>query len=386
MIGLSSEQVNEREAADPRARALAADLDKVDNDLKANQARRTAIVAELEQVGAYGNVFSATLTEEIRNPKPNTPVWANALNALRARRAALTDERRKLETALRGLQQTADKLRRQLAQVGGAGERAFRTAAVTVSCRALPQVTATLSYVVGGASWQPEYDVDVAPRGRGKTGPATRAPDRRRADPPGDRRGLDQRARHAVDRAPEAGVGGAAAGAAGRRRLRAGAPEGAGPVAGAARAARRGRRRRRAGRPAGRDAGRQGQLVRADPAPPGHRGRGRPSRVGPGRRRRDVGVGQAGRHAQARRARLPDRGAQEPGRLPAAGGPRAQLPQRLVRRRLAPAPSGRGRAVRDLAGRRRGAEGRTQDARGQGQERGLPRARPSTSCAAIAPS
>jgi uncharacterized protein (TIGR02231 family) len=173
VIGLSSEQVNEREAADPRARALAADLDKVDNDLKANQARRTAIVAELEQVGAYGNVFSATLTEEIRNPKPNTAVWANALNALRARRAALTDERRKLETVLRGLQQTADKLRRQLAQVGGAGERAFRTAAVTVSCRALPHVTATLSYVVGGASWQPEYDVDVAPRGRGKTGPAT---------------------------------------------------------------------------------------------------------------------------------------------------------------------------------------------------------------------
>jgi uncharacterized protein (TIGR02231 family) len=173
VIGLSGEQVNEREAADPRARALAADVDKIDDDIKVNQARRTALVAELEQVGAYGSVFSATLAEEIRNPKPNTTVWTTALNALRARRAALSEERRKLEVALRGLQQTADKLRRQLAQVGGAGERAYRTAAVTVNCRALPQVTATLSYVVGGASWQPEYDVDVAPRGRGKTGPAT---------------------------------------------------------------------------------------------------------------------------------------------------------------------------------------------------------------------
>ena len=75
VIGLSGEQVNEREAADPRARALAADLDKIGNDIKSNQARRTAIVAELEQLGAYGNVFSATLTEEIRNPKPNTPAW-----------------------------------------------------------------------------------------------------------------------------------------------------------------------------------------------------------------------------------------------------------------------------------------------------------------------
>jgi uncharacterized protein (TIGR02231 family) len=172
VIGLSSEQVNERETADPRSRALTTELDKVETDLKSNQARRSAIAAELEDVGAFGNVFSATLTEEIRNPKPNTPVWAKTLDALRARRAALAEERRKLDVGARSLQQIAGKLRRQLASVGGAGEHAYRTAAVTVACRALPQVTATVTYVVGGASWQPEYDIDVAPRGRGKTGPA----------------------------------------------------------------------------------------------------------------------------------------------------------------------------------------------------------------------
>jgi len=173
VIGLSSEQVNERETADPRARALAADLDKVENDIKTNQTRKAVIAAELEDVGAFGNVFSTTLTEEIRNPKPNTPVWAKTLDSLRARRSALAGERRKLDVAMRNLQLTANKLRRQLAQVGGASTRAYRTAAVTVNCRALPHVTATVSYVVGGAGWQPEYDIDVTPRGRGKTGPAT---------------------------------------------------------------------------------------------------------------------------------------------------------------------------------------------------------------------
>jgi uncharacterized protein (TIGR02231 family) len=172
VIGLSGEQVNEREAADPRARALAADLDKTETEIKSKRARKTAIAAELQDVAAFGNVFSATLTEEIRNPKPNTPVWAKTLDALRARRTALAGERRKLDVALRGLRLTADRIRRQLAQVGGAGERAYRTAAVTVACRALPQVTATVSYVIGGAGWQPEYDVDVTPRGRAKTGPA----------------------------------------------------------------------------------------------------------------------------------------------------------------------------------------------------------------------
>jgi len=174
VIGLSSEQVNEREAADPRARGLAADLDAAETDIKAKQARKGALAVELEEVGRYGSVFAATLTEEIRNPKPNTPAWARTLEALRARRAALAAERRKLDIALRGLQQTADRIRRQLARLGGAGagERAYRTAAVTIACRALPQVTATLSYVIGGAGWQPEYDVDVTPRGRAKTGPA----------------------------------------------------------------------------------------------------------------------------------------------------------------------------------------------------------------------
>jgi uncharacterized protein (TIGR02231 family) len=172
VIGLASEQVNEKEAADPRARGLAADLDKAENDIKSSEARQAAIAAELEDVGAFAGVFSATLTEEIRNPKPNTPQWAKTLDGLRARRAALADERRKLDVALRGLRLTANKLRRQLAAVGGAGARAYRTAAVTVGCRGLSQVTATVSYVVGGAGWQPEYDIDVTPRGRAKTGPA----------------------------------------------------------------------------------------------------------------------------------------------------------------------------------------------------------------------
>ena len=47
--------------------------------------------------------------------------------------------------------------------MGGAGERAYRTAAVTVGCRALSQVTATVSYVVGGASWQVPTAIQPVP-------------------------------------------------------------------------------------------------------------------------------------------------------------------------------------------------------------------------------
>jgi hypothetical protein len=68
VIGLSGEKVNERQAADPRVRALAADLDKVENEIKSAQARKAAIAAELDDVSAFAGVFSATLAEELRNP------------------------------------------------------------------------------------------------------------------------------------------------------------------------------------------------------------------------------------------------------------------------------------------------------------------------------
>ncbi|HMF42622.1 MAG TPA: mucoidy inhibitor MuiA family protein [Polyangia bacterium] len=173
VIGLTSAEVNETEAADPRARALAAERDATEVRMKDNEARRTQIAAELEDVGAFANIFATGLTEEMRNPKPDTPAWAKTLEALRARRGALAEERRGLEVALRGLKATLDRQQRELAQVGGAHDRTVRTATVTIGCRARPRVTAAVSYVLAGASWQPEYDFDVAPRAHAKAGPAS---------------------------------------------------------------------------------------------------------------------------------------------------------------------------------------------------------------------
>jgi uncharacterized protein (TIGR02231 family) len=172
VIGLTNVEVNETEAADPRARALAAERESTEAHIKANEARTAQIAAELEEVNAFAGLFGAGLAEEMRNPKPDTRAWAKTLESLRARRGKLAEERRGLEVAARGLKETLDRQRRELAQIGGERERAVRTATVTVACRSLPRVTAAVSYVVPGASWQPEYDFDVAPRARAKTGAA----------------------------------------------------------------------------------------------------------------------------------------------------------------------------------------------------------------------
>jgi uncharacterized protein (TIGR02231 family) len=177
LIGVASDVVNHRQSVDlplPRARGLTADLRKVQADVRAKEARRIVIAGELEDLAAYATVFSATTAEEMRNPRPVTAAWGKALDGLADRRAALDAERRKLDVALRGLRLEENKLSRQLRGLGAGDSRASRTATVTVGCRALAEVTTSISYVVPGATWQPEYDLDFSPRARaGKVGPGT---------------------------------------------------------------------------------------------------------------------------------------------------------------------------------------------------------------------
>jgi len=171
VIGLATELVNEAQAADERARALEARQRTLEGELRAEEQRKAAVAKERDDVDAFAGVLAATVAEEMRNPAPAPAAWGTALGSLRARRAALDDDRRQADARLRALGLEKEKVARQLRAVGSAGARAYRTASVTIGCRALPEVTALVSYVVPGATWQPEYDLDFAPRGRGKVGP-----------------------------------------------------------------------------------------------------------------------------------------------------------------------------------------------------------------------
>jgi uncharacterized protein (TIGR02231 family) len=174
VIGLATDRVASEEAADPRARALEAERLKVEAAVAADEAKKAELHASLERIASYMGVLVATLTEEVRNPKPATGAWGAALDGLRARRSALEAERRKIDVSLRKLRRDADRIARELGHLGAnGGARGTRAVTVTIDCRGLPQVTAGLSYVVPGATWQPEYDLDFTPAGRAKVGAGT---------------------------------------------------------------------------------------------------------------------------------------------------------------------------------------------------------------------
>ena len=171
VIGLVTDRVNEAQAVDPRARALEELQRKVTSDIRAEEARRTNVAAELDDIDGYARVFGATLAEEMRNPRPETAAWDRTMESFRTRRAALDEQRRKVDVALRAQHLALDRIARELTHLGDTGARAYRTASVIVDCHKLSRVTAELSYVVPGATWRPEYDLDFTARDRGKAGP-----------------------------------------------------------------------------------------------------------------------------------------------------------------------------------------------------------------------
>jgi len=172
VIGLGSELSEQERLVDPRARALRDELDKIAADLRAGEARQQTLSAELQQLDAYSGVFAATASEEMRNPAPATAAWTRTLESLRQRRAGVQQQYRKQEIAARALRLREDRLRRELGYLEGATTtRATRTATVTVDCHARSEASVSISYVVPGAGWQPEYDLSFTPgRAGGKTG------------------------------------------------------------------------------------------------------------------------------------------------------------------------------------------------------------------------
>jgi uncharacterized protein (TIGR02231 family) len=170
VVGLASDVAHQGVAPETRAKALHDEQEKIESDLQANETRKASIANELADIAGYGHLVTSSLREGMRNPQPATALWGQSLDGLRKRRATREVERRKLEIAARALRLQQGKVARQLGDVGGEA-RAYRTATVTIGCRDLHEVTASLSYVVPGATWKPDYDLDFVPHGKSKVGP-----------------------------------------------------------------------------------------------------------------------------------------------------------------------------------------------------------------------
>ena len=174
VIGTASEVHEGTEALSARGEQLRQEIEKLGDEIATFEDERKALDEEQAKIDAYVAVLRGVLTEAIRNPKPAIAKWESHIESFRARGADLAGRRADVQTKLRKVRATLNRAHREQARLGGGRSKAYRSAMVTVDCGQARSVDVELAYVVPGARWQPEYDVDFTPnKGRRAIGAGT---------------------------------------------------------------------------------------------------------------------------------------------------------------------------------------------------------------------
>jgi uncharacterized protein (TIGR02231 family) len=158
--------------AEPRAIAFSAEANDLEKQLRSIGAQLAALRDALEKAqgidrlaGNLETVSSASISSEIS--QPDVKAWRAALDQTLRARLDAARQRSEARQRERELQRQAADVRRKLLQLGQADDRRQRRAEVLVSCPAGHTALVELSYLVGGASWQPAYEARADDKGVG---------------------------------------------------------------------------------------------------------------------------------------------------------------------------------------------------------------------------
>lgn len=174
VIGVASELVRRDESADQRVRELERSVEAAADRVVALDDAIASEQERLRHADSFRSLFVDAAGEQMTQARVDLGRWGAALSLLRSERRAASQKLVELNVERRAAQRAWDLLRRQLAHLQPSGSSAgTREAQVTLACNGAERITVSLSYVVPGASWRPEYDLRYVPSGKGRVGPGT---------------------------------------------------------------------------------------------------------------------------------------------------------------------------------------------------------------------
>lgn len=163
-VGVSTQEVELAESLDERVRTLQTEVADLDEQ-RAILVRKGEDDAErARSVNSYGHYLRAIASEEMRKEKPDASRWEQTLDFLDAEANALVAAAVARAAELRTLDRKRERSQARLERLDPASAPSSLEAAVAVTCSggAGSNVSVTLSYVVAGATWSPEYDLRFA--------------------------------------------------------------------------------------------------------------------------------------------------------------------------------------------------------------------------------
>lgn len=146
-------------AANPRVKELEEQLRHLQRELRGLEDEGAGLVAQGATLDRMEGAFFAPPVKE--NARPELDRFSSYLAYLTEQRERLASARRALDGKNEDTRTRLATVQRQLNELRGAGNRAFKTVTVRVAAETAGPLDLTLGYTVGGASWTPGYDVRV---------------------------------------------------------------------------------------------------------------------------------------------------------------------------------------------------------------------------------
>ncbi|MDF1565259.1 MAG: mucoidy inhibitor MuiA family protein [Deltaproteobacteria bacterium] len=154
--------------ADERVAKLKAEIQAIDDAVQVHQQEISRLQSRATTNLQYANYFRVVFAEALRGTAADTRTWASVLDGFKQEELDGAMRRVELGRKIREQQRQRDLLQRRLNHFQARQAPEALEATVAVDCGKEAKPVVRLAYVVGGASWRPEYDLRFTAAG-GKT-------------------------------------------------------------------------------------------------------------------------------------------------------------------------------------------------------------------------
>ncbi|HUU00109.1 MAG TPA: mucoidy inhibitor MuiA family protein [Myxococcota bacterium] len=169
-IGLTSRIIPLEENRDARVAEVRRELIQVQDKIRELSETLAGSRERVAVLDAFGVYFMQLLNEQVRNARPDPRRWTKVLDAMEQEHNTAAARQGELNIRLRDLGRKQERLQRRLQALQPRNETEARSVSVAIECHGETRPRVTLSYVVPGATWHPEYDLRFVPQGKAKVG------------------------------------------------------------------------------------------------------------------------------------------------------------------------------------------------------------------------
>jgi uncharacterized protein (TIGR02231 family) len=161
ILGVETQRIFPAETARERVRELEREIEELQSQSYINAAEIQALEAEREFLSSLRVHTGEQIGREIAAQQTDTRRWDTTLEYIRSKHEGNLKKSVEKKSEQDRLQKEIDRLRNELQQYTGTQRSDAKRATVRLRTDTRTTLTLELSYLIGGASWQPVYDARV---------------------------------------------------------------------------------------------------------------------------------------------------------------------------------------------------------------------------------